>query len=324
MKPMHRLGKVLFACAMPLLFTACTHFGRVPFADHPLLGKVWDVSAQRFVDPATVIDRAVEARFVLIGEIHDNAEQHRIQAQVLDAMVQRGRRPALVMEQYDVEQQSGVNTARQGNSPDAAKLKALSELMRKSWDWPLYEPIVKVAVQNKLPLIASNLSRDSLRHVSRQGFSALGEGEQARLALDTVWTQERQKQLLMELSAGHCGKMAEHMGEAISKAQRARDAVMADMLVKATKSGAVAIVGRNHARLDLGVPIYLAARAPNAPVLSIGLVEVDVPTNPAAYASSQLGQLHDYLWFTSRPLRKVNPCDSIPAKPEAKAEAKSS
>lgn len=313
---------MLFACAIPLLFTACAHFGQSPFADHPLLGKVWDVAGKRFVDPATVIDRTVEARFVLLGEIHDNAEQHRIQAQVLDAMVQRGRRPALVMEQYDVEQQSGVNAARQGDSSDAAKLKALSELMRKSWEWPLYEPIVKVAVQNKLPLIASNLSRDSLRQVSRQGFSALGEGEQSRLAIDTVWTQERQKQLLMELSAGHCGKMAEHMGEAISKAQRARDAVMADMLVKATKSGAVAIVGRNHARLDLGVPVYLAARAPNAPVVSIGLVEVDVPINPMAYASSQLGQLHDYLWFTSRPVRKVNPCDSIPAKPEANPETK--
>lgn len=322
MKPLHRLGRMLFACAIPLLFTACAHFGQSPFADHPLLGKVWDVAGKRFVDPATVIDRTVEARFVLLGEIHDNAEQHRIQAQVLDAMVQRGRRPALVMEQYDVEQQSGVNAARQGDSSDAAKLKALSELMRKSWEWPLYEPIVKVAVQNKLPLIASNLSRDSLRQVSRQGFSALGEGEQSRLAIDTVWTQERQKQLLMELSAGHCGKMAEHMGEAISKAQRARDAVMADMLVKATKSGAVAIVGRNHARLDLGVPVYLAARAPNAPVVSIGLVEVDVPINPMAYASSQLGQLHDYLWFTSRPVRKVNPCDSIPAKPEANPETK--
>lgn len=316
---MFRIGKLLLACTLPLLFTACAHFSQTEFADHPLVGKVWDVAAQRFVDPATVIDRAAEARFVLLGEIHDNAEQHRIQARVLDALVQRGRRPALVMEQYDIEQQSSINTARQGDTSDAARLKALSELMRKSWDWALYEPIVKVAVENKLPLIAANLSRDALRHVSRQGFAALGEGEQARLALDTVWTPERQTQLMQELSAGHCGKMAEHMGEAISKAQRARDAVMADMLAKATKSGAVAIVGRNHARLDMGVPVYLAARVPNAAVLSIGLAEVDKPTNPAVYAASQLGQLHDYLWFTSRPVRKVNPCDSIPAKPAPKA-----
>jgi len=318
MKPRFRIGKRLRACARPLLLTACGHVGQSPFADHPLIGKVWDVAAQRFVDPAVVIDRAAEARFVLLGEIHDNAEHHRIQARVLDALVQRGRRPALVMEQYDTEQQSSINLARQGASPDAARLKTLTELMRKSWDWALYEPIVKVAVENKLPLIAANLSRDALRHVSRQGFAALGEGEQARLALDTVWTQERQAQLMQELSAGHCGKMPEHMGEAIAKAQRARDAVMADMLVKAARSGAVAIVGRNHARLDLGVPVYVAARMPNAPMLSIGLAEVDKPTHPADYAASQLGPLHDYLWFTSRPVRKTNPCDSIPAKPEAK------
>lgn len=325
MKQLHRhgrlgrLGRLFIAAALPLALAACSHFGGgTPFANHPLTGKVWDVAAQRFVDQETVIGKAAQARFVLVGEIHDNAEHHRIQARILDELVQRGRRPALVMEQYDVEQQSAINTARQDNGDDAPRLKALSELMRKSWDWPLYEPVVSVAVRHKLPLIAANMSRESLRHVSRQGFQVLGEGEQARLALDAVWTPERQKQLMLELSAGHCGKMAEHMGEAIAKAQRARDAVMADMLAKASKSGAVAIVGRNHARLDLGVPIYLAARTPNAPVLTIGLVEVDRPTNPAAYAASQLGPLHDYLWFTTRPQRKVNPCDSIPAKPETK------
>lgn len=314
---MHRWGKLLLACTLPLLVAACAHVGQPQFADHPLIGKVWDVSAQRFVEPAAVLDRAADARFVLLGEIHDNAEQHRIQAHIVDALVQRGRRPALVMEQYDIEQQASINTTRQGADPEAAKLAALSALMRKSWDWPLYEPIMKIAVQQKLPLIAANLSRDALRLVSREGFQALGEGEQARLALDTVWTPERQQQLLHELSAGHCGKMPEHMGEAIAKAQRARDAVMADMLAKAAKSGAVAIIGRNHAREDMAVPVYLAARVPGASVLSIGLVEVDAPTNPAAYASSQLGQLHDYLWFTPRTQRKVDPCDSIPAKPAA-------
>jgi uncharacterized iron-regulated protein len=315
MKRLHRLGRRLLIGALPLLLAACAQFGQPPFADHPLLGKVWDVAAQRFVDPATVIDRAAEARFVLLGEIHDNAEQHRIQARVLDAMVQRGRRPALVMEQYDLEQQASLNSARQGEASDAVKLKALSDLMRQSWEWALYEPIVHIAVQNKLPLIAANISRDALRQVSRQGFQALGEGEQARLAIDTVWTPERQAQMMEELAGGHCGKMPDHMGEAIAKAQRARDAVMADMLAKAAKSGAVAIVGRNHARLDMGVPLYLANRVPNATVLSVGLVEVDAPTDPAAYAASPLGKLHDYLWFTSRPVRKTNPCDAIPAKP---------
>jgi len=103
------------------------------------------------------------------------------------------------------------------------------------------------------------------------------------------------------------------MGEAIARAQRARDAVMADMLIRTAKSGAVAIIGRGHARQDMGVPLYLAARAPGVPVLSIGLVEVDAPVNPATYAQGPLGQIHDYLWFTPRTQRKVDPCDEMPA-----------
>lgn len=95
------------------------------------------------------------------------------------------------------------------------------------------------------------------------------------------------------------------------KAQRARDAVMADTML--SFGDAVAIVGRGHARRDMGVPLYLAARAPDATMLSLGLVEVDTPTDPAAYAHGPLGQLHDYLWFTPGTRRKADPCDSIPA-----------
>lgn len=318
MKPIHLFGKLLVACALPLL-ASCAHVGSQEFSDHPLVGKVWDVSARRFVEPSEVMERATQTRIVLLGEIHDNKEQHRIQARILETLVERGKRPALVMEQYDIEQQGSINDALQRNDSEAGKLKALSELVRKSWDWPAYEPIVRIAVQQKLPVIAANLSRDALRQVSRQGFEALGAGEPERLAIDAVWAPERQSQLLRELAAGHCGKMPEHMGEAIAKAQRARDAMMADMLTRSSRNGAVAIIGRGHARRDMAVPLYLAARAPGVSVLSVGLVEVDAPVDPAAYAFGPLGQLHDYLWFTPRSRRKTDPCDSIPAQPKPAA-----
>lgn len=313
MKPRRLFGKLLLAGALPLLLASCAHVRNPQLAAHPLIGRVWDVSAQRFVAPSVVLERATDARIVLLGEIHDNAVHHHIQAKVLETLVHRGRRPALVMEQYDVEQQASINGALQGASTDAEKLQALADLMRKSWGWPFYEPIVRVAVREKLPLIAANLSRDAVRTVSRNGYQALGAGEAERLALEAAWTPQRQDRLLQELAAGHCGKMPEHMGDAIARAQRSRDAVMADMLIRAAKSGAVAIIGRSHARQDMGVPLYLALRSPDTSVLSVGLVEVDAPVDPAVYAQGPLGQIHDYLWFTPRTQRKVDPCDEVPA-----------
>ena len=302
--------------AIAALLTACVHTGDWASLHNPLNGKVWDVAARRFVDPAIVLEKAAAARLVLLGEIHDNDEHHRIQARIFNDLLNRGHRPALVMEQYDVDQQGKIDTLLRSGVQDHT-LRELSQLMRKSWDWPVYEPIARQAVQQALPLAAANLSREALRQVSRNGYSALGADEETRLALETVWTPERQKRLLHEVHAGHCGKMPDQMIQAVAKAQRARDAVMADTMLRFKERGAVAIVGRGHARKDVGVPLYLAARAPETAVLALGLIETDVPTDPAIYAYGPLGQQYDYVWFTARTRRKADPCNSIPAKSTA-------
>lgn len=318
MKSLKTLKNILLCCALPLTLVSCAHISD-PHPNHPLVGAVWDVAAQQFVSPEVVIQRAADARFVLIGEIHDNADHHRIQARILGDMVRSGRRPALVMEQFDVDQQEKLNATVQNGEALDKRLRGLSNLMRKTWDWPHYEPMVSFGLQQKMPLIAANLSRDALRSVARNGVDALGTGEAERLAIDAVWSPDKEKQLVREVTLGHCGKVPDHMLQAIAKSQRVRDAVMADMLLMSKKNGAIAIFGRGHVRRDMGVPLYLAARAPDASVLSVGLMEVSPPTDPAAYAYGPLGAQHDYLWFTARPARKVDHCDSIPAQPKAAA-----
>jgi uncharacterized iron-regulated protein len=316
MKSLTSLKRLLLGCALPLALVSCAHIGN-PHARHPLIGTVWDVAAQRFVEPEAVIERAAAARFVLIGEIHDNADHHRIQARILGDVVRTGRRPALVMEQFDVDQQEKLNSVLRNGEPLEQKMRGLADLMRKTWDWPYYEPMVSFGLQQKMPLIAANLSRDALRNVARNGYDALGAGEAERLAIEAVWSPEKQKQLVYEVTLGHCGKVQDHMLQAIAKSQRVRDAVMADMMLMSKKNGAIAIFGRGHVRQDMGVPLYLAARAPDASVLSVGLIEVNAPVDPVAYAYGPLGAQHDYLWFTARPARKSDPCDSIPAPPKA-------
>jgi uncharacterized iron-regulated protein len=90
-------------------------------------------------------------------------------------------------------------------------------------------------------------------------------------------------------------------------AQHGRDAQMARVLVGAGPEGAVLIAGSGHARLDRGVPYYLALEAPGAPVLSIAFVEVaSGKTDPGSYADARAGAYH-YLWFTPR-VTDEDPC----------------
>lgn len=316
MQVFHRWLRAAQIGAVGCLLAACGALpSGHPSVRHPLSNKVWDVSAQRPVAPDTVVARALAAKFVLLGEIHDDAEHHRLQALILQQLIKGGRHPALVMEQFDTNQQAAIDAILSDGKPLDLQLMALSELMRKSWDWPVYEPIVRTAVQNGLPLVAANLSRESLHLVGRDGYAALGPNEEQRLALAPVWNAQRQAQMVRDISGGHCGRLSEHLGEIVSKSQRARDAVIADVMLKHQDSGAVVILGRNHARSDMAVPIYLTARAPQLSVLTLTFTEVAAPTDAQAYSHGALGQMFDYVWFTPPVLRKNNPCADIPKLP---------
>jgi hypothetical protein len=77
------------------------------------------------------------------------------------------------------------------------------------------------------------------------------------------------------------------------------------------------IFGREHARRDLAVPLYLAARAPEKTVISIGLVEIDEGAALDALALVPSGPLHHYLVLTAPMQRALDPCDGLvmPAMP---------
>jgi len=49
---------------------------------------------------------------VLLGEVHDNAEQHRLRLAALQHAFASGWRPALAMEQFDREHQGDIDRAR--------------------------------------------------------------------------------------------------------------------------------------------------------------------------------------------------------------------
>src|SRR2546421_4640088 len=152
--------KVLAALACGTL-AACA---QAPVTEHPLAGKIWDARAGRFVSAQQVFDRAAHARHVLLGETHDNAEHHRLQRAVLEALAARGGARLLAMEQFDSEYQSAIDTARL-NGADAEAIADAGHFDRKGWSWPLYRPLVQFALEHRWPLAAANLSRAEARAV---------------------------------------------------------------------------------------------------------------------------------------------------------------
>lgn len=126
--------------------------------------------------------------------------------------------------------------------------------MRVAWQPEYYAPLIGRAIDVGTPIVAANLSREAARKVMRDGFAALGAGRARELALDQAWDANREERLRREIIAGHCGHVQDDLLPRLVAAQRARDALMADVLLGHITGGAVGIVGRGHARRDIGVP----------------------------------------------------------------------
>ena len=292
---------VLLAALVALGGAGCAA-SRLELADHPLAGRIWDTHAQRFVGEDEARDRVGSADVALLGETHDNPVHHRIQARLLAASAAHVPKPALAMEQIDLEWQHAVDEARAANATPASI--AAAGHVSEGWQWPLYEPLVAFALAHDLPIVAANYSRSRSRAVVAGGIASLPAGEAQRLALEPVWTPERNARMRRTLVEGHCGQ-DDPIIDKILEVQRVRDALMADAILSHPRT--VAIIGRGHARADLGVPLYLARRAPQRRVISVGLVEVegDKP-RPQDYEDTLAG-VHDLVFFTPRAPR-TDPC----------------
>lgn len=283
--------------------------------DHPLVGRLWDVKGSRFVNEAELLRALGSARFVVLGERHDQEDHHRLQAKLVRALASGGRKPALAFEMLDVEQQPAVDASLARAPEDADALSAAVNWARSGWpDWALYRPVFAAGLETGLPVVAANLPRTQVRDIVMKGPETLPAALRARLGLDTPLPEDVARNMREEQDQAHCGHLPAEMLGPMVQAQRTRDAHLADRLLTAdTGDGGILITGNGHARTDRGVPSHLARRAPGKKVVSVGLLEVS-PESPepkdyaAAYSASALP--FDYVWFTPA-VPQEDPCAAL-------------
>lgn len=276
--------------------------------DHPLVGRIHDVTTGRFItrDDARAIVGG--AQVVLLGEKHDNADHHRLQADVVAMMVQAGLRPAVAFEMIDVDQQSSVDTYLAHPQRTSRGFGHAVEWEARGWpDYALYEPIISVAMEHGLPIIAANAPSTLVRNLAHQGRAAVSGDLWKQLGLDENLPAEMQGALVKELQDSHCGMLPERALEPMALAQRMRDAQMASRIVEAARPVAL-IAGAGHTRTDRGVPWHLKRMKPDLRVVSIAFVEVARgETEPRAYLEDGA---FDLVWFTLR-VDEGDPCEEM-------------
>jgi len=210
--------------------------------------------------PAQAATPDLRAPLLLLGEVHDNAALHALRLQALTRLVAGGARPALLMEQFDRERQADIDRELQrapGVAPGDAEFNATVEALVKlgstaggGWQWDLYRPVLKLALQYRLPIVAANVSRAEARRVIQLGLGPTGYQPEVPADINAAQASE--------IEASHCGQVDAGMAARLADAQIARDQFMARQLKAFAERGAVLLAGNGHVRSDIGVPRWLS------------------------------------------------------------------
>ncbi|MYM38812.1 hypothetical protein GTP27_05670 [Pseudoduganella sp. CY13W] len=237
------------------------------------------------------------AQVWLLGEVHDNPAGHQQRYALLQQRVEQGWRPALVLEQFDRENQDLLDKA-QKSCLDAQCLIRVAGGGR--WDWQQYYPLLQLALDYHLPLVAGNLSRADASRVVRDGMRAVFDAQSMRdYQLEQALPADLRAAQAAEIAASHCNMLPEMMVDGMVNAQVARDIWMARLIREQRPRDVVLIAGNGHVRKDIAVPHWLARLPPALSVHSVGYTE----------AAAVPGQ-YDTVVQVAAPVRP-DPCASL-------------
>ncbi len=125
--------------------------------------------------------RLQEAKVILIGEKHTRYGQHLTQLAVIRALLESGRPLTIAMEYFQQPFQQALDDYIAGTGNEAEMLRTTEYFSRWRFDYRLYQPILRYAKTQKIPLLALNVATELTSAVSSRGFAGLSAPQKAQL-----------------------------------------------------------------------------------------------------------------------------------------------
>ncbi|MEL7304148.1 MAG: ChaN family lipoprotein [Pseudomonadota bacterium] len=280
-----------------------------------------------------LVDQIAAADIILIGELHDSALHHQVQACVLKLSAATKMPPAVVWEHLTTDQQDTLDAfAKSGDRSADAFAKAVA------WDksgWPpfkLFRPIVDVALSSNLPMYGGNVRGPVLMKAARSRGRDVPDALRPLLERKGAMLDEAASASLRdELVKSHCNMLPANAIDSMIFAQQFRDVQLAKVTADAfVKHGRVVVIaGNGHVRGDRGVPFHLKRFTPEARVLTIIQHETATPgTFPKDAPRQDFGQLagrllSDVMVATSETKRE-GACEMMQRMMQSRAKPKAS
>jgi uncharacterized iron-regulated protein len=204
---------------------------------------------------------------VLLGESHEDAEHHRCQLHSIAALL--NQRPDLVLgfEMFPRRVQPVLDRWSRGELSEAEFLREVGWSEIWGTEPGLYLPLFHFARMHRVPMLALNVSRSTVRAVSTRGLDGLSPDERERVgnpAPVSVEYRERLFEVYKQHQTGGETPIADSDGfQRFVQAQTFWDRAMAEAITAAHRRGrrplVVGIVGQGHVEYGDGVARQLAA-----------------------------------------------------------------
>ena len=266
--------------------------------------KIYDTRTRQLTTPEKIAEDCKDVDVLFFGEEHDDSAGHYMEKQIFNALQQRyGNRLALSMEMFETDCQQVVNEYLGGFITEERLIKE-----GRAWNnYKDYRPVVEIARQHGLSVIAANTPRRYVNIISRKGMRALDSlPRESKKFLPPLPYDTASGRYYEKFSEFMSGGSPGTNNPRIYYSQNLWDAGMSYSIYRYWKSHKdqkiFHMVGRFHCDEKLGTLAQLQKRKPSLRIRNISSFSDASFDNPDWEKFSQLG---DYIILTDPKLKKT-------------------
>ncbi|HZC68528.1 MAG TPA: ChaN family lipoprotein [Nitrospirales bacterium] len=270
--------------------------------------QILEVQASRPISFKDLLADLATADVIYIGEEHSHRSHIEAALRILQALVDRNRKPALGLEMFGWDGQAGLDHYLA--EPDMATDQFLQKAhWKENWGGAYndYAPLIDFARSHHLPVLALNPPKSLVRLVAKEGFlRALKDPEMLRWQMrDEVLSDEPayREVMVSQLRACHSG-LSEEAYQRMYEAAMFRDEGMAKIISErlihraADVGPVVSYTGAGHIQYRLPVPNRVLRRLNGAIRQRTVYLTSYEPRREDEIRTLLQQSIADYVWLT--------------------------
>lgn len=259
--------------------------GEAPYApiEPPKLGDILHTATGHYVSRQQLFSSLGHYPLVYVGEVHDNPASHRLQLDILKALLARyPGQMALGMEMFNTEQQPALDRWIAGELSEKEFLRESRWYDNWGGDFELYRKLLEFSRDQKIPVIGLNVTKALGRKVSMTALDQLDSEVSERLP-EMDMNDPYQRRMVEAIFGAH-GAGASLL-ESFQRRQTLWDETMAESVSGYMQENQgrrmLVVAGGWHVNYGFGIPRRVHRRLP-LPYVLVGGYNLEVPEEKRA------------------------------------------